>query len=349
MNNSSKNSILLCSLLALGGAARAQSSVTLYGTVDASISYGKGSVSSLTQMSSGNLAASRWGIRGVEDLGGGLKAGFSLEAGFTTDNGLGQGTNIDNTPTGSRPGPAFNRLSYLSLSHSNWGELRFGRDYVPQYLNMWVGDVFGNVGVGMAANYQVQTPLLGPTVLRASNMVTYITPSTLGGFALQASHYFGENAGSDDGNGDAARLSYSRGPLVFGIAYGRTKYSVGAARERNVAASWDFGLARLMGSYTVDDNANVRGHGGAVGVEVPLGQPHVIKASYSNYKTNAAGSPSVNKFALGYVYTLSKRTALYATAAYVNNGGQSALGLNGSVTAPGKSSTGVDLGFKHAF
>ena len=84
-----KSLIILAALSAIAGSAAAQSSVTIFGIVDVSLTHGSGSVASRTQLSAGNLAGSRLGFRGTEDLGDGLKANFWLEAGLTPDDGKG--------------------------------------------------------------------------------------------------------------------------------------------------------------------------------------------------------------------------------------------------------------------
>ncbi len=107
--------------------AHAQSSVTLYGIVDAGIAYvhnaqnaNGGNASSLVKFSSGNLSGSRWGLRGTEDLGGGLAALFQLENGFNIGTGaLGQGQR------------EFGRKAVVGLSSSTYGTVTLGRQYDP--------------------------------------------------------------------------------------------------------------------------------------------------------------------------------------------------------------------------
>ncbi|AEF88682.1 putative porin precursor transmembrane protein [Delftia sp. Cs1-4] len=346
-----KPSLLVLSLTALSGAAFAQSSVTLFGVVDANIGYGSGSVASRTSLSGSGLNSNRLGFRGTEDLGGGLAASFWLEAGFNVDTGTGLSTNTNNQASGVTPagGLTFNRRSTVSLS-GPWGEVRMGRDYTPQYWNLGYMDVFGNVGAGSALPATI--PITGPTAVRASNSIGYLSPKVLGGFAVQVAHYRGENASgaanSGDGTGGGVRLTYDNGPLTAGLGWGRTKYAAGDTYQRNVLLGWDFGVAKLYGGYSRDAAGSVNATGHSLAVSVPVGVGE-FKAGYSRYKTDAAGSPDAKKLAIGYVHNLSKRSALYATLAHVTNSGGSAHALNGSITAPNGSSRGVDLGFRHAF
>src|SRR5215203_170812 len=152
-----KKSLIALAVLAAAGAASAQSSVTLFGVVDATLAFGKGDVSDKTSLSNSGYNSSRLGFRGTEDLGGGMSASFWLEAGVNNDNGSGAATNLNNQPSGGAiagigggQGLTFNRRSTVSLG-GTWGELRLGRDYTPQFWNLTVFDPFGTNGVGTTA------------------------------------------------------------------------------------------------------------------------------------------------------------------------------------------------------
>ncbi|MES2999574.1 MAG: porin [Pseudomonadota bacterium] len=351
-----KKSLLALSVLGLAaGAACAQSSVTMFGIVDVNLSRGTGSVSDKTQFLRGGLNSNRLGFRGTEDLGGGMSASFWLEAGMDTDDGEGQPTNSNNQASGTgaavagRQGLTFARRSTVSLA-GNWGEIRLGRDYTPQYWNLVNGDPFGNVGVGASIHYTAI--ITGPTNTRASNSASYFTPNTLGGFGVQVTHYLGENnsgaATSKDGTGTGIRGTYDSGPLGAGIGWGRTKYAAGDTEQRNAYLSWKFAMAKVMGVYVSDSNGTVDARGGTVGVIVPVGVGE-IKGAYSRYRFSTVGEPTAIKLAVGYVHNLSKRTAVYTTFARVKNSGGSALALNGAVTGANASSSGFDLGLRHSF
>ncbi|MCW8186826.1 porin [Verminephrobacter eiseniae] len=132
-------------------AAQAQSSVTVFGALDAALTHSKGSVASGTTLSNNNWGASKLGFRGVEDLGGGLEAGFWIEGAILPDSGAGDATNTSNPPggQGSVGGLTFGRRSTVSLFGS-WGELRAGRDLQPHYLNIGLFDPFAHIGIGQA-------------------------------------------------------------------------------------------------------------------------------------------------------------------------------------------------------
>ncbi len=349
-----KKSLIALAVLAASGAAMAQSSVTLFGVVDATYAYGSGSVANRSSLTNSGYNSSRLGFRGVEDLGGGLSASFWLEAGINNDNGTGGSTNTNNqAATSSGGGLVFNRRSTVSLN-GGFGEVRLGRDYTPQFWNKTVFDPFGTNGVGTNVIAMDETSLGGPTRTRASNSIGYFLPGNLGGFYGQAQYYLGENlsnaANKKDGNGLAARVGYANGPINVALALSETKYLSGNIKSFNVGGQYDLGVAKIMAQYNSDDIKNGNeGKGYLIGGLVPVGAGEV-RLAYSTYKIETPGAdPRTNKLALGYVHNLSKRTALYATYAHLTNKNGSAVGLNGAVTAAGKNSNGYDFGIRHSF
>lgn len=164
----------------------------------------------------------------------------------------------------------------------------------------------------------------------------------------------GENASnaaggtSDDGNGMGLRLGYGSGPFNVALGMSRTKYAAGDVQQNNIGGQWDFGVARLMGHISRDQNGTVDGRGWLLGALVPVG-PGEIRAAFSRYSTDAAGSPGTRKISLGYVHNLSKRTAVYTTYARLQNKGGATQALNGAVVSANSSSSGFDLGLRHSF
>jgi len=370
-----KSMLALATLTAFAGAASAQSSVTIWGIVDATYAIGNGSLTDRTSLTNSGYNSSRLGFRGIEDMGGGAKAGFWLEAGLTNDDGTGAGSNANNQNVGAfnattganaavRPGTqglTFNRRSTVSWG-GTWGELRLGRDYTPHFWNHTVYDPFGTNGVGTS---QIQNSALGgPTQVRASNSIGYIygqafNGNSLGpgnGFHAFVQMYRGEMpsgaANSNDGNGFSFRLGYDAGPLSVAYANASTKYAAGKITTSNLGGSYNLGVAKISAEWDQDKVAGGRkGTGTLLGANVPMGTDE-IRVAVSNYQTKTAAGVTdgkANKFALGYVSNLSKRTALYATYARVSNSGISAQALNGSTTAAGGSSTGMDFGIRHSF
>lgn len=349
-----KKSLIALAVLAASGAAMAQSSVTLFGVVDATYAYGSGSVAKKSQLTNSGLTSSRLGFRGVEDLGGGLAASFWLEAGVNNDNGSGSSTSTNNQGASGATGGGgltFNRRSTVSLN-GGFGEVRLGRDYTPQFWNLVAFDPFGIVGVGNSQT--LNSSLGGPTNVRASNSIGYFLPGKLGGFYGQAQYYMGENlsnaANKKDGNGLALRAGYANGPINVALAFSETKFLAGNIQAFNLGGQYDLGVAKIMAHYSSDDIKNGNeGTGFLIGGLIPVGAGEV-RLAYSTYKIDTVGAdPRSNKIALGYVHNLSKRTALYTTFARVSNKNGAAQALNGSVTAANRNSTGYDFGIRHSF
>ncbi|EJE50167.1 outer membrane protein (porin) [Acidovorax sp. CF316] len=372
-----KKTATLLAVWAVAGTAAAQSSVTLFGVVDATLQHisntGGASVSRLTNSGFSN---SRLGFRGVEDLGGGLSASFWLEAGLNNDDGTGLATNSNNQASGAAPAAAggqgltFNRRSTVSLA-GPWGEVRLGRDYTPQFWNLTIFDPYGNVGVGATLTFGSIVTGAPFTAARASNSIGYLLPGNLGGFYGQVMHYRGENASNaaggtaSDGTGIGARFGYASGPVNVALALGRTQRAgaLGDIRQANIGAQWDLGVARLMGQVSSDKGSAsavaggpalaADGHGWLLGALVPVGVGvGEVRVSYSQYRQEFAASDNrARKLALGYVHNLSKRTALYTAYARLNNrGGAFATVTQGAGSpAANGSSSGFDVGLRHSF
>jgi predicted porin len=350
---SMKKSLVALAALAAATGAFAQSSVTMFGIVDATFAYGKGDTAKRTQLTNSGLNSSRFGVRGVEDLGGGMNGSFHLEAGLNNDNGSNGATTTDNQGTASGGGGlTFNRRATVSLG-GGFGEARLGRDYTPHFWNHTVYDPFGTNGVG--TSQVLNSSIGGPTTVRASNSIGYFLPGNLGGAFGQVQYYMGENlstaANKNDGNGFSARGGYANGPVSVALALGQTKYLAGTGKIStvNLGGSYDLGVVKLSGLFDQDKNAltGLKGRGFLFGANAPVGAGE-IRAAYSTYKTTP-GNAATNKFAVGYVYNLSKRTAVYGTLATLKNKNGASQALNGSVTPVNGKSTGFDLGLRHSF
>jgi predicted porin len=359
-----KKSLIALAALAAASVASAQSSVTLFGVLDASYTHGSAD-NSKSQITDSGYNSSRLGFRGTEDLGGGMSASFWLEAGLNNDNGTGDATSTNNqasgttTATAGTQGLTFNRRSTVSLA-GGWGELRLGRDYTPQFWNHTIFDPFGTNGVGTTATLVAATDAADPVSTRASNSVGYFLPGNLGGFYGQAMVYLGENvqdgsAAEDDGRGAAVRGGFAAGPFNVAAAYAKTNFAVGDITNWNLGGQWDFGVAKLMGIYNEYKLDLVAGDrkikGWLVGASIPVGAGE-IRGSYSTSEIDDAADTGVTKYALGYVHNLSKRTAVYATYAHVSNDGLARVALGGATfnaTTFGNSSNGYDIGIRHSF
>ena len=357
---------LACTLLPMG--SWAQSSVQVYGVMDLGVSSFRGDGAGSRQMltSSGNQA-SRIGFRGREDLGSGLYAGFDLEAGLNADTGTGQASNSNNQPSSTVGGTGltFNRKSYVYLQSKQWGELRLGRDYVPAFWNMFLYDPF-RVGVGMSAHVLHGTTVTG---FRASNSVGYFSPGCSGpgckGLFYQAMVAFGENDAGltrKDGRVSGARVGYGGQQWDAAIAATTTKNNVADDYTQiNIAASYLWEGHRFM-ALAADhrtgnrlpglDQAN-RVRYWQLGAVWKVGNDSIPMSVMRLTRNDNAGSSS-NKYAVGYVHNLSKRTTIYGTYAYVDNRGSLNLpvasgALMGPTPVEGGNASGFDIGVRHSF
>ena len=357
-----KKSLIALAVLAASGAAMAQSSVTLFGIVDTAVGYvdnanaAGDSVYGLT--TSGN-ATSRLGFRGVEDLGGGLKAGFWLEGEIFGDDGNAAGFN-------------FTRRSTVSLM-GGFGEVRMGRDLTPNYSKTVSYDLFGQTGIGQfmgwtdwASNSDFGTavPTADASNVRSSNMISYYTPN-FGGLTAGLGYGFDEQTTGKAGRYVGGYVAYDNGPLSLAASYDQRDLLVNglvagsAVLDRDtftLGGSYNLNVVKLnaivqQSKYkALGESEKVNAY--ALGVSAPVGAGEV-KLQYALYDNKIIESKA-HHISLGYVHNLSKRTAVYGTVSYMDNKDDSNLGLqakNLSTGGPGRgeSQTGVQVGIRHAF
>lgn len=348
---------ITAALLALAaGPAFAQSSVTISGIADAAArsvsNEGRGSVKSLV---SGSNSTSRLVIRGTEDLGGGLAAGFWLEHGIAFD-------------TGNPTGGFWDRRSTLSLTSKGWGELRLGRDFVPTYVGWSRYDPFSYVGVAGSNNLVSATPL-GPvrsafgsnanTTVRASNMVQYFTPGGLGGFEANLIAAAAEGSTAADNKSIGGRIGWSGGPVAVSLAHTVTENGATASgkfKDTAIGGTWNIAGSRVNLAWRRFEQANSKQDNLMLSGTAVFG-PHEVKASIIDVAmkgrvgTTSIDANDARQLGLGYVYNLSKRSALYATYSRIANDGAATFQVPGGPTglAGGKGSSGAELGIRHTF
>ncbi|WP_042887965.1 porin [Cupriavidus necator] len=355
--------IWLAAFAVIAGSAHAQStSVTLYGVVDANIEYvshyssitptpanglSRGPAENLFRLSSGGLSGSRWGLRGVEDLGGGWKGLFVLESGFGLDDGKSQ-----------QGGRLFGRQAFVGIRSDQLGQLSFGR----QYTSIFEG--FANFSPGgFPTQYE---PVVVETGLnhRSDNTVKY--SGQFGGVTAFAHWSFGNGvAGGGEvpgqfrrDTGYGASLGYASGPFGVAVVYDQYSPTLNAAgatgdfKKAGAAASYSFGAAKVMGGYRWGRNADASGVtllrdnfywlGGTYQVTPAISL--ALTYFYDDVK-NLAGTNIKNPWQVSFIadYSLSKRTDIYLTTAYVKESGinfdTSAIGFaNGYFLGTGKNS-----------
>jgi predicted porin len=359
-----KRTALALAALGLSIGAHAQSSVTLYGTVDAGLVYtsnqqtthadGSTDGHANYQLTGGNLVPSRWGLMGTEDIGGGTTVNFTLENSFL----IGSGAMLQSNTL-------FNRNAWVGLSNGMYGSLTLGRQYDPfsDYLgayassNNWAtlyGSHFGDVdNLNEAFNF--------------NNSIKYISPS-LGGFTVGGLFSLGGVAGNFPQNkGWALAANYAHGPLSLSAGYLELNQPLQAALGGTSGYIGDFSCANASASYCLlQDASKVRilGAGGSyafgkasvaltytesqyfasaarpdgadisfdiaelnttymLAPDLQLGLAYI----FNDAKPSGGSSTRIHQVNLGAVYSLSKRTAVYAVAIGQKSSG-AGLGIN---------------------
>lgn len=345
----------LCALAAtlaagLVSAAQAQTTVTLYGVVDLGIGYEKvegpnGFEQSRVGMIDGGHGSSRFGLKGAEDLGGGLKAIFTLENGYNASTGK-QG----------QSGRLFGRQATLGLQSDSWGKIQAGLN--KNFQTSWVGEAVSPFGTNFGSA-SIGSTFSGAASVRYDNLVTYETPK-FGGFQAGVGYSFNADSGktntgfATDLNNRATTLGlrYSAGPVYLAAAYDSVNLSNQNSRDEDeiqsfmLGGTYDFevvkiGLAygqvrdgwmkntdigvgpsgaRYAGSYTAAKGFRANSY--LVAATVPLGANKVFAswqaADPKNDKLNGQDE-TTNVYSIGFTHDLSKRTNVYAYAAYADN------------------------------
>ncbi|PYE21653.1 porin [Paraburkholderia silvatlantica] len=335
--------------------AFAQSSVTLYGAVDDAITYvNNQNGHSNVYLRQGNLYASKFGLQGKEDLGGGTFAIFDLQNGFDL-----------NTGALSSSGLMFNRQAYVGLQNRSLGTFTAGRQYTPYYL--FVGPLTGSSWLtGATGAHPGDIDGLDTTV-RINNSATYTSPIFYG-VQASAMYALGGIAGST-GKGQtwSAALRYSAGPVSLAAAilrmdntqstsgfdsastgsFGKSSLNTGyvsASAVQHIAAAGNYTIGNLVlgasysnvqyiaGGKSIFHDTAIFNTWAALAVyrftpafDVGGGFAYTL-ASQANGITSAA---RYQQYSLKESYHLSKRTTLYALQAYQHAGGQT-LGANGA-------------------
>lgn len=325
-----KKTLVAAAALAFVGAASAQSSVTLYGKIDWEV-VSKTTRAATTgvrtnpgiKVDSAGLSGSRWGMKGSEDLGGGMSAIFDLQGGFSVDDGItaqtGAGASWQGTAGVAGNARIFGRQAYAGLK-GGFGQITAGRQYAA-YDN-----AFGQIDAqGYTSNSAMGTVFCagghcdagGPG--RVDNQLTYFTPA-MGGFSAQVSWAPGENAvagGAGAGKYFGIGLGYANGPLNVQFATESLKPAAGGTTTNAwiLGGSYDLGAVRPYIAYERAKNKAGLGttdKGWSLGAAAPIG-PVTVSAGWAREtnKTGAAAANTVSGFGAQAVYALSKRTNVY--------------------------------------
>jgi predicted porin len=364
-----KSLFALAVLSTVAGIASAQTNVTIYGILDMGLDYDHGKTGSVAtgvepkwSVASGQTSGSRIGFKGSEDLGGGLSAIFTLESGFTADDG-----NL------SYNGRLFGRQSWVGLN-GHMGSIKVGRQTSATYLALQTLDPYTVNSAGDAQRaYGYGLGKVDP-ISRADNSVIYQTPDFAGLNAL-AGYGFGEQAGSfDKFSTKFTGVNYVNGPLTLvgsyqdsdGVSFapnttptagldalvvptGLAPTTTAAVTVKNsvLGAVYDFGVVKLhseIGNVKLQSTGNVTIRNYMLGLTAPAG-PGKVLASWNRMNVTNISGGVANQFAVGYNYPLSKLTNLYVIGAYTKNGD----GVMMNAWANGQSDHELQFGMRHAF
>ncbi|WP_149135286.1 porin [Cupriavidus campinensis] len=332
------------------GAVQAQSTVTLYGVADVNVEYAnhvgavpvatnqfnRGQGHDVVRMNSGGLAGSRWGIRGTEDLGGGAKAMFVLESGFSLDSG-----------TLQQSGRMFGRQAFVGLQRAGLGQLTFGRQYTSMF------EALANFSPTAYATQYEPVVLQSGANFREDNTIKYtgqFGPVTAlahwsfgTGLALPATVGVATPIG---GNGEVpgsfrrdtaygAAVAYAAGPFGLTVGYDQWNPTIGTSsgtlRKAAIGGSYGFGNAKIMAGYRWGQNKNAGGTviqrddlywiGALYQLTPAVGL--TLEYHYDDLKSLAGATQLANPWQIGFVanYAFSKRTDVYLSTAYAKNAG----------------------------
>jgi predicted porin len=312
------------------GAAHGQSSVTIYGIVDMGFKVENAGAGRVIGLDSGNQSGSRLGFKGTEDLGGGLKANFVLEAGFSADTGA-----------QSTAGVLFNRQSYVSLA-GGFGEVKLGRIQTVVYANSGVFDPFADSLAGDSAR------IFNYGGSRTDNTVNY-SFAAQNGINGQVAYSFGEVAGNNNANRTVAgAIGYAAGPLATVLTYQSTKSATGSdsAKTTLLGGNYNFGLLQPFVAYAINKGvAALNTRDALLGLKVNLTPADSILASVMHKYDKTVDHADASQLSLGYTHDLSKRTNLYTSWARLTNGYSAAY----KVSANGKTDNLFNIGIRHKF
>lgn len=373
-----KTLIAFAVLGAFAANASAQSSVSIYGIIDAGVVYTTNQTKtggSKAALESSQLSVSRWGFKGTEDLGGGLKANFNLEGTLANDTGAaGAGIGALPAPVGgfSQSGSGtslFDRNATVGLS-GNFGSVNFGRQNMVGADSIGLADPLSLAHAGTNPNVVYSAMNSGGlfggfgtngggSALRQSNSVKYLTPM-VSGFGGAAMYGFGEQAGNTSGNSYAGMSAYfTDGSSGVAFAYAKLKDATGNSTLTLMGGGGklklDAAVLKLTYGQTDVDGGVFNNRKIAVigaGVDYSLTPMTTLTAAYYNTKLSGMGSGKADQYIAMGKYALSKRTTAYASLTYAKAGSTGALDLAmsaGLIGAGNSSATRTAVGVNHTF
>lgn len=369
-----KNRLAAALLASTGGLAMAQSGVTVYGLVDATVGRFKGASTgvnaldqAITRLDGGGLSTSHLGFRGTEDLGGGLSAIFDLSAFIRNDTGEVGRSDAIGPPVNVAADPFFSRSSWVGLASRDWGTLRAGNITTLLFINSITSNAFADSTVFGPLNLvtHIGGPQAGGTAW--TNQLTYDSPS-FSGVKFSVARSLAEGQG---GGNTGARVSYDQGPLAASLAWQSVKktpltFADGTTPNHvktwMLGGSYDFSAVKVFAHLGHIQNDGTDAAPQDVGYRVmevsaamPVGTGRFL-AGYAVRKTSdtptpvpgtaAGGNVKRAVLTLGYDHYLSKRTDLYVV---VMNDRTETRTLPAPPSIVKASGTSLGFGIRHRF
>lgn len=313
-------------VLGFSGAVLAQSSVTLYGIADAGIGKAKIDGDTKVNMISGstmNNAVSRLGVRGTEDLGGGLKVGFAFETGLTLEDG--------STYSGGNGGGFWGREANLWIG-GDWGTFRMGRAYSPADSALWAWDLTGLANYNIVENMFVDAG----TDYRNNSQFSYKTPD-MGGLSAEIAYVFKadhtDRSGAPDNRSKwDINLIYANGPISAALDVNKLK---GKKANYSLGGRYSFGQFAVAASYTNARSLELAGGGFSERRGFTLGAQArfdlmTVTLDLGRDTKNLIGAKKYTNGLLEAKYNLSKRTLLYAAYLRMDGTNNYSVGLKHS-------------------
>lgn len=351
-----KKHLLALSAMTLCAGSAYADNVTVYGIIDAGINYftsavdANGNKATQLKMDTGVSQGSRIGFKGTEDLGGGLKAIFTMENGFNLDDGT-QGQ-----------GALFGRQAFVGLSDEKLGTLTMGRQY-DFMVNMGAyatgaQTVAGSIAWGLHGDGATGAPGNGALNDRVSgdrtNNALKYESAKFGGFSFGGLYGFGEVAGNNKaGRTLSAIASYAGGPLSTSLAYTEVKNAAGtdSVRIYGLGASYQFASIKPFALITQakDTKTSRKLTTYELGAAYNLSPSLILGGGYQ-YQARNQGVGKAQQLNVSLDYLLSKRTDIYTAVAYNNDKGFKSVAMaGGGVRAAGGSQTILRVGVRHKF
>jgi len=366
-----KKLIVLASASVLASAIAApvfaqSSNVQIYGLVDVGLEVGNSGFGTKTRIQSGQSQGSRIGFKGEEALGNGLAAFFTIESGFSLDNGQTtvNGAIANTTDSASTAKPLFQRQALAGLK-GGWGQLSAGRQYTPAYIITATVDPFS---AGLGGQFPAVLRSLPAVSQRYDNSAMYVSPD-MSGFKLLSMYSTGyENntrntALNNDRAGEAWTLAgqYANGPAYAGLSYQEAYRTSNAVKAQSWlwVGSWDFKVVKVSALWSEGDTDNsviniVDERNWSVGLSAPLGTAAKLLFTYGDHNDKLAANADARIWSLGGEYALSRRTALYAAYTKIENENASAWAIHsalfsGLTTTSSYDPYAVQFGLRHSF